>query len=127
MRDLPITAPLLRILQLLKSRSRFTAPEDCVLVSEVGTPINQTNIMNRRLRPIARQLGAPSLSWQAFRRTHDVLASELNEDFELSAGVLSREVETEKVEFGEKTADAMGYVRFERLRIETGSRARKMR
>jgi integrase len=88
-RDLPVTAPLLRVLEQLRSRSLYTAPEDCILVSGVGTPVNQTNVLNRRLRPIARQLGLTSLSWQAFRRIRGVLASELGEELGLPARATS--------------------------------------
>jgi integrase len=94
-RDIPVTAPLLRILEQLRSRSLFTAPDDCILVSGVGTPINQTNVLNRRLRPIARQLGLASISWQAFRRIRGVLASELGVEFGLPAPATSMRIPVE--------------------------------
>lgn len=99
-RDLPITLPLSQILQRLKNRSCFTAPEDYILVSSSGTPINHSNIMARRLRPIASQLGVPSLSWQAFRRTHDTLASELDNEFGFSVRATSLSVDMDGVELG---------------------------
>jgi integrase len=102
-RDLPVTSPLLGILEQLKSRSLHTAPEDCILVSGVGTPINQTNVLNRRLRPIARQLGLTSLSWQAFRRIRGVLASELGAEYGLPAHAASMRI---PVEDGTWTAKA---------------------
>ncbi len=93
-RDLSITPPLMRILQRLKRRSQFTGPEDCILTSSVGTPINQNNISNRRVKPIARQLGVPSLTWQAFRNAHDVLASELGKELGFAASAMPVRIAT---------------------------------
>lgn len=76
-RDLPINERLLEILLALKENSHFTSPNDYVLVSRVGTPVNHDNVLTRRLRPIARQLGVPSITWQAFRRNYEVYSSEM--------------------------------------------------
>jgi integrase len=81
-RNLPIPHPLFQILLDLKRRDRFTSPDDFVLVTEVGKPINQKDIVARKLRPIAKQLGLPSLSVQTFRRTRKILASELGKQFQ---------------------------------------------
>jgi site-specific recombinase XerC len=83
-RNLPIQQPLLELLIQLKSRANFTGPDDFVLVSQVGTPVNQNNVLARRIRPIARQMGVPSLSWQAFRRIRKALASEFMKQFQSS-------------------------------------------
>ena len=80
-RNLPIPKPLLQILLQLRGRERFIGPDDFVLVSQVGTTVNQTILLARRLRPIAQQLGVPSLSCQAFSRIRKVLASELGKQF----------------------------------------------
>ena len=74
-RNLPISDCLLLLLMKLRNRARFTGPDDFVLVSRLGTPVNQTNIAERRLKPIAEQFNLPSLSWQIFRRTRKTLAS----------------------------------------------------
>jgi integrase len=80
-RDLPIPQPLFEILVKLKGRASFTGPDDFVLVSKVGTPVNQNNILARRIRPIAKQLGVPSLSCPAFLGIRKVLASEFGKPF----------------------------------------------
>ena len=72
-RNLPIPIALLPILSELKLRPNFTAPDDFVLVSRAGTPINETNIAARRLKPIGKALEMPWLTWQVFRRTHTAL------------------------------------------------------
>src|ERR1017187_3469688 len=44
-RNVPISEALLKILLHLKDRANFTGPDDFVLVSTRGTPINQNNII----------------------------------------------------------------------------------
>ena len=89
-RNLPISPLLLQILSKLKDRDRFTSSDDFVFVSRLGTPVNQNNVVERRLKPLAKQLGVPSLSWQAFRRARKALgtefASQMDEFMEASAG-----------------------------------------
>jgi integrase len=75
-RSLIIPAPLLRILLELRGRQLFTGPNDFVLVSRAGTSVNQNNLLARRLRPIARQIGVPTVSCQAFRGVRKMLATE---------------------------------------------------
>ena len=57
------------VLTDLGRRARFTKPDDFVLVSEAGTPVNETNIASRRLKAVGQELGMPWLSWHVFRRT----------------------------------------------------------
>jgi integrase len=76
-RDLLIPEPLLPILQGLKQREEYTSPDDFVLVSRNGTPLNENNLVARRLKPIGRELEMPWLSWQVLHRTHTALAFEL--------------------------------------------------
>jgi integrase len=80
-RNLPIPPPLVPLLMKLRDRARFTGPEDFVFVSRQGTPVNQSNIVKRRLNPLATKLGVPSLSWQVFRRTRKVLEAEFGSEF----------------------------------------------
>lgn len=87
-RNLPISQPLVEILLKLKGRAAYTGPDDFVLVSKVGTPVNQNNILARRIRPIAKQLGVPSLSWLAFRSIRKILTSELGKRF-VDSGVFA--------------------------------------
>ena len=87
-RNLPIPKPVLEILVILNAKTRYADPEDFVLVSRVGTPVNQTNIVKRRLKPISQKLQVPSLSWQVFLRTRKTLTSEFGIRFLDAAGVL---------------------------------------
>lgn len=81
-RNLPMSDAMVQIVSAIKDRSKFTNPEDFVLTSRLGTPVNQTNVVTRRLRPLARQLKLPSLSWQLFRRTRKALVAEFGPQFQ---------------------------------------------
>jgi len=76
LRDVTISRTLLSVLHELKCRSRFTGPEDFVLISQFGTPISHDNLMTQRLRPIAKRLDIPAISSRAFLHVQDILASE---------------------------------------------------
>jgi integrase len=65
-----ILSPLLPVLRRLVSRGEFTQPDDFVLVSRVGSPINPSNVLTRKLKPIGKEMKMPWLSWQHLRRLH---------------------------------------------------------
>lgn len=75
-REIAIPKMLLQILGRLKDRGRFTGPDDFIFASRQGTPVNPNNIIERRLKPLAKQLGLPSVSWQVFRRTRKALVAD---------------------------------------------------
>jgi len=81
-RNLPIPEPLIPVLLGLSQRAKFTGPEDFVLVSQAGAPINEKNIAVCRLKPIGRDLQMPWLSWHVFRRTHTTLVYEFGMRFQ---------------------------------------------
>lgn len=68
-RNVAVPELMLPILVGLSRRGRFTKPDDFVLVSEAGTPVNETNIASRRLKTVGQELEMPWLSWHVFRRT----------------------------------------------------------
>jgi integrase len=76
-RYLSIPEPLLEVLRGLRQRQRYTGPDDFVLASRVGTPVNQQDIAKRRLKPIGKTMKMPWLSWRVLSRTHTTLAHEL--------------------------------------------------
>lgn len=76
-RFLSIPEPLVPILRALSQRSKYTGSDDFVLVSAVGTPINEKDVAMRRLKPIGKKMQMPWLSWRVFSRTHSTLAYEL--------------------------------------------------
>ncbi len=68
-RNVPLPDLMVPVLTGLTRRVRFTRPDDFVLVSEAGTPVNETNIASRRLKAVGQELNMPWLSWHVFRRT----------------------------------------------------------
>lgn len=68
-RNLPIPRLLHALLEDMSRRPRLTGADDFVLISEAGTPVNETNIASRRLKRIGGDLQMPWLSWHVFRRT----------------------------------------------------------
>jgi integrase len=68
-RNVSLPDMMFPVLFELSHRARFTKPDDFVLVSEAGTPVNETNIASRRLKSVGQELGMPWLSWHVFRRT----------------------------------------------------------
>ena len=60
-RNLPIPEPILSMMLGLSRRAKFNGPDDLVLVSRYGTPIDGNSIRVRRLRPIGRDLQMPCL------------------------------------------------------------------
>jgi integrase len=89
-RNVSIPELIFPVLTSLSHRARFTRPEDFVLVSEAGTPVNETNIASRRLKGVGNELGMPWLSWHVFRRTRKDYLERLGPRFvERMAAVLN--------------------------------------
>ena len=47
--------------------------DDLVFQTRNGTPLNDTNVLHRHLKPAGSEIGMPSLSWHTLRRTHATL------------------------------------------------------
>jgi integrase len=77
-----IPKPLLPILLRLSRNPKFTGPTDFVLTSRTGSPVNQTNVLTRRLKPIGRELNISGLSWHMVRRIHKELVAEFGAQFQ---------------------------------------------
>ncbi len=76
-----IPSPLLPVLRRLITRGEFTQPDDFVLVSRAGSPINPSNVLTRKLKPIGKEMKMPWLSWQHLRRLHRGFLSEFGIGF----------------------------------------------
>ena len=70
------------VLHELKSKRRFTLPQDYVLVSRNGAPIRPENILARRLKPIGRAFSLPWLTWSVFDQTAVELRAQLGRTFD---------------------------------------------
>jgi len=76
-RDVVIPALLAECLAVLRIRDKFTAPDDAVFASKSGRPLDEKNVMRRKLRPIGIALGMPWLGWHDLRRSFATLADEV--------------------------------------------------
>lgn len=76
-RIVPLPGFIVAELALHMAASRWQAPEAPVFASSVGTPIDYGNILTRRLKPVAKELGMPWVSWHTFRHTASTLADDV--------------------------------------------------
>ncbi len=65
-----IATPLLPVLRRLMSRADFTDPEDFVFASSEGRPLDPSEVLTQKLKPIGKDMRVPWLSWQHLRRLH---------------------------------------------------------
>lgn len=76
-RDVPLGNSVVIALLEVRARSKFIGPDDLVFASRNGTPLNENNLMRRVVKPAARKLGMPWLSWHVFRHTHATLGEQI--------------------------------------------------
>lgn len=75
-RSISVPDSLIETLEELRTRNRAPDPNDFVIASG-GEPAKSATIRTMRLKPLARKLDMPWLSWQVLKRTHEGLLSEL--------------------------------------------------
>jgi integrase len=80
--SLTIPRSLHPVLLRLSRNPKFTGQSDFVLTSRSGSPVNQTNVLTRRLKPIGMELSIPGLSWHMIRRMHKELIAEYGNQFQ---------------------------------------------
>jgi integrase len=76
-RQVPLSSTMVATLQAIRQRSKFVGPDDLVFASSVGTPLNENNLLRRVIKPVAKALGMPWLSWHVFRHTHATLGEQI--------------------------------------------------
>lgn len=72
-RTVPLPEAAVRALKVVTGRTSEQNGDSLVFPSRKGTPLNDTNLLLRHLKPAARAIGAPWVSWHTFRRTHATL------------------------------------------------------
>jgi integrase len=77
-----IPSPLLPVLRGLMARGNYANPDDFVLVSSVGSPVNPSNVLTRKLKPLGKDMKVPWLSWQHLRRLHREFRAEFGTGFQ---------------------------------------------
>ena len=72
-RTLPLPRALVSSLIQIYEHAPRTGEDDLVFQTRNGTPLNDTNLLHRHLKPAGWEIGMPSLSWHMLRRTHATL------------------------------------------------------
>jgi integrase len=72
-RTLPLPQPILQTLLTLHERRLGKSDLDLVFSTSKGTPLSDTNLLHRELKPAGRKIGTPWLAWHTLRRTHATL------------------------------------------------------
>jgi integrase len=70
LRLLPLPRSAVRALLALRPGPGEGTSETLVFCSRKGTPLSDTNLLHRHLKPAGRKIGAPWLGWHTLRRTH---------------------------------------------------------
>ena len=68
-RTLPLPRALVSSLIRIYEHAPRTGEDDLVFQTRNGTPLNDTNLLHRHLKPAGWEIGMPSLSWHTLRRT----------------------------------------------------------
>ena len=76
-RNIPLVAEVQSALQELGRREKFTGPDDFVFACSTGKPVDEHNLMARKIKPAATKLGMPWLSWHVLRHTHATLTKQV--------------------------------------------------
>ncbi len=72
-RTLPLPTALVKPLSRIYEQATRTGEDDLVFQTRNGTPLNDTNLLHRHLKPAGGKIGMPWLSWHTLRRTHATL------------------------------------------------------
>jgi len=68
-RTVPLAEPAIRLLQEIKAKTKFAAPEDPVFATPSGRPMDAHNSAARVLKPMAKGVDLEWVSWHALRHT----------------------------------------------------------
>jgi len=69
-RVLPLSVPVLALLQDWKRQSKRVAPTDLVFGTRTGKPASPNNVLRRHIFPACDNLGLSRATWLTFRRTY---------------------------------------------------------
>ena len=72
-RTLPLPRRAVVALRVLAQRATASQRQDLVFATRKGTAFSDTNLLLREIKPAARKIGLPWVSWHGFRRTHCTL------------------------------------------------------
>jgi len=87
-RVIPVSGLLRTLLESHKASTNRRAPDDLVLCTPSGKPLNQKNLYNRLLAPACDRIKQPRVSWHSFRHTHATLLTEVGESIKTAQALL---------------------------------------
>jgi integrase len=87
-RVIPVSGLLRTLLESHKASTNCRAPDDLVLCTPSGKPLNQKNLYNRVLAPACDRIKQPRVSWHSFRHTHATLLTEVGESIKTAQALL---------------------------------------
>lgn len=87
-RDVPLCSLLVQVFSEIRARSKWTGLCDPVFVARNGSPVDEHNVMRRKIKPVAAALGMPWVSWHVFRRSTATLAAQIGVSLADRAGLL---------------------------------------
>jgi integrase len=87
-RVIPMSSTLRNVLKAYRVSAGLTAPDDLVLCTPKGTPLNSKNLYNRALAPACDRIKQPRVSWHSFRHTHATQLAESGESLKTAQALL---------------------------------------
>lgn len=76
-RILPLAGEVASRLARLKARAHLISPDDPVFVTTHGNPVDRCTSAEKFLKPVARKLGMPWVSWHSLRHTAATFADQV--------------------------------------------------
>src|SRR5262249_38323412 len=76
-RFVPLAQPAIDLLNIIRAKSKYTAPDDAVFCGEKsGAPINAANVLRRQVKPVLANLSLPNIDWHGLRHSQTTIADE---------------------------------------------------
>lgn len=75
-RNLPLQKFAVQLLGRIQASSSFVGPDDPVFANETGRPVDPSNILKKKIKPVLKRLSLPDMSWHDLRHTCNTWAGE---------------------------------------------------
>jgi integrase len=87
-RVIPMSSALREVLETWRAGAFRNGPDDLVLCTPQGTPLNSKNLYNRVLAPACDRIKQPRVSWHSFRHIHATQLAESGESLKTAQALL---------------------------------------
>jgi len=86
---LPVDSALAdALLELRRTRTAYTRPDDWVFGNRLGRPRSQQDILRRHIRPAAVRAGLGKIGWHTFRHSYSTLLRSMGADIKVQQELL---------------------------------------